>query len=556
MEQASVKTKKSSVKKASATTAAVGGGVAESSSAALSSSSEVPATTPTGGSGPTAGQFEALQQLVYGLTESLEQQRTQPGSSFLTDDELLDQELQQNAGQEQIGLIDLELLDGEGQGQVRMPLASQEVVVSNEVEDDLPQVRFAGACSQGPPISENLAMLVNKAVFTATEKSAIDELIARYPAPSNCDNLVVPAVNQAVWGLLPRHLKSQDLGFRFPQSQLVSGIAAVSSVFTDLKTAGDSSYKPLLKVLGEAVLLLSACTQSLSIKRRELLKPALRQDLKSLCTPNIPLGTELFGTLHESVKDLQSSRNLLKPQSRGGSGVYRGANASAYRFTPYNRGFRGAQTTGQCKLNLSRNKLLASQKNSRLRCESLPKQRELPVHEVRTPTVHSTTTEVVAEDGDKHVSSVAMLNSPFPFAGRLRLFQDAWRDITQNQYIIECVNGIKIKNLNNPIQSVIFPLQFSATESKAIDKEINILIAKGAIVQVEHCLGEHISNIFTRPKPNGSLRVILNLKKLNTFVAYEHFKMDHLANILPLIQQICFFLLYRPHRCIFFISGA
>jgi len=43
-----------------------------------------------------------------------------------------------------------------------------------------------------------------------------------------------------------------------------------------------------------------------------------------------------------------------------------------------------------------------------------------------------------------------------------------------------------------------------------------------------------------RPKKDGSYRMILNLKPLNEFVAYYHFKMDTLQTTLKLMRPKCF----------------
>ena len=50
---------------------------------------------------------------------------------------------------------------------------------------------------------------------------------------------------------------------------------------------------------------------------------------------------------------------------------------------------------------------------------------------------------------------------------------------------------------------------------------------------------EYISRIFARPKPDCSLRLILNLKNLNQFVNYHHFKMDALASVINLMGKDC-----------------
>ena len=43
--------------------------------------------------------------------------------------------------------------------------------------------------------------------------------------------------------------------------------------------------------------------------------------------------------------------------------------------------------------------------------------------------------------------------------------------------------------------------------------EIRKLLVKGVITKCEHEIGEYITPIFMRQKPDGSCRLILNLKK-------------------------------------------
>ena len=46
---------------------------------------------------------------------------------------------------------------------------------------------------------------------------------------------------------------------------------------------------------------------------------------------------------------------------------------------------------------------------------------------------------------------------------------------------------------------------------------------------------QFVSTIFLRPKKNGKFRMILNLKKLNSYVEYKHFKMDMLTSCINCI---------------------
>ena len=49
-----------------------------------------------------------------------------------------------------------------------------------------------------------------------------------------------------------------------------------------------------------------------------------------------------------------------------------------------------------------------------------------------------------------------------------------------------------------------------------------------------------MSNIFCRPKKDGSVRIILNLKRLNKMVDYHHFKMDTLNHAIALMTKGCY----------------
>ena len=58
--------------------------------------------------------------------------------------------------------------------------------------------------------------------------------------------------------------------------------------------------------------------------------------------------------------------------------------------------------------------------------------------------------------------------------------------------------------------------------------------------EVDHSEGEFISPIFIVPKKDGAYRMILNLKKINEKVSYNHFKMDTFETALKLIKRNVF----------------
>lgn len=65
-----------------------------------------------------------------------------------------------------------------------------------------------------------------------------------------------------------------------------------------------------------------------------------------------------------------------------------------------------------------------------------------------------------------------------------------------------------------------------------IETEISKLLTKNVIAEAEF-----ISKVFTRPKNDGSHRLILNLKRLNEHVTHKHFTMKSLQTAAQLIKQ-------------------
>ena len=125
-------------------------------------------------------------------------------------------------------------------------------------------------------------------------------------------------------------------------------------------------------------------------------------------------------------------------------------------------------------------------------------------------------------------------------AGRVAHFLPKWKQITSDTNIISDVTGVKIEFDTPPVQHNFKQTKFAPEEEAIIRSEISSLLAKQVIEPAEHEPGEIISNIFLRPKKDGSHRLILNLKELNQSVSYVHFKMETLSSILKLVEQNAF----------------
>ena len=132
----------------------------------------------------------------------------------------------------------------------------------------------------------------------------------------------------------------------------------------------------------------------------------------------------------------------------------------------------------------------------------------------------------------------AILPRPLQLAGRLQHFLSNWKLLTRDQFILEMVVGIQIPFTSFPHQSRVPPLTFhNQSEQVAIDQEISEMLQKGAIQVVSPMNGEFLSSVFLVKKKDGGNRPVINLKELNSYVTYQHFKMEGLYLLKHLIQM-------------------
>ena len=101
------------------------------------------------------------------------------------------------------------------------------------------------------------------------------------------------------------------------------------------------------------------------------------------------------------------------------------------------------------------------------------------------------------------------------------------------------IAGETIEFSSHPFQQSFAPNSICKDHVALVEEEICSLNKKGVIVPCDHDLGEFISPIFTVPKKDANVRLILNLKKLNTFIQTSHFKMDSIHTVLKLVTPNC-----------------
>lgn len=83
------------------------------------------------------------------------------------------------------------------------------------------------------------------------------------------------------------------------------------------------------------------------------------------------------------------------------------------------------------------------------------------------------------------------------------------------------------------------PSAFNQSQHDILAVEIGKLLRKGALKVSSPEPEEFVSPIFLRPKPDGSYRMIINLKLFNEFTQYCHFKMDALESAVRMMKPGC-----------------
>ncbi|KAM9967323.1 hypothetical protein ACTFIR_007563 [Dictyostelium discoideum] len=130
-----------------------------------------------------------------------------------------------------------------------------------------------------------------------------------------------------------------------------------------------------------------------------------------------------------------------------------------------------------------------------------------------------------------------------PVGGRLFHHKQVWKELGLPNFCQEVVNGLKVHLLLN-FKPMPNPIPFSIPEgpkSDCITKEVQDLLLDDAIEQVlpnRYSKRVFYSNVFTVPKPGTTLhRPVLDLKRLNTYINNQSFKMEGIKNLPSMVKQ-------------------
>ena len=126
-----------------------------------------------------------------------------------------------------------------------------------------------------------------------------------------------------------------------------------------------------------------------------------------------------------------------------------------------------------------------------------------------------------------------------PIAGRLQFFIKNWQVVANDPWVFSAISGYHVPFTITPHQDFLPSHKVSVEDVLSIDKELGELIQKQAI----HLVSEHdyngtgfVSSLFVIPKKEGGQRPVFNLRHLNQFIKYEHFKMEAIHMLRDLLK--------------------
>ena len=125
----------------------------------------------------------------------------------------------------------------------------------------------------------------------------------------------------------------------------------------------------------------------------------------------------------------------------------------------------------------------------------------------------------------------------YPVGGRLRHFLGNWKLITQDNFILQIVQGLEIPFLETPMQISCPCPQPNQMNCILIDQEVQMMISKEAVKQVSACPDQFLSPVFLVQKKDGGQRPVINLKRLNQYVEYQHFKLEGIQALESLVKK-------------------
>ena len=162
------------------------------------------------------------------------------------------------------------------------------------------------------------------------------------------------------------------------------------------------------------------------------------------------------------------------------------------------------------------------------------------VDKTKNPKVLSSLVPLTEEVGGAVAVKAANRNEQLPVGGKLVHFKDTWINLfPQHTEIVRKISlGILIAFDDVPPSLLRYLLELPSNNKVAdLQNAVQKLLLSRAIEEVMDTTSPgYYSRLFLVPKPDGSFRPIIDLKKLNQFLVVPSFKMETLFSIIAALQ--------------------
>ena len=287
-----------------------------------------------------------------------------------------------------------------------------------------------------------------------------------------------------------------------------------------------------------ATTLMGNIHSKLNNKRKELIGKTLPADVKEVCSAQREVTTQLFGDdLGKAVREAKELNKLSNDLSPG----YRPPRKPAFSKTPAPKPHKWVPD-GNTRV------AMAQVANILLGITPIRPQigsRVFISDDAPTGGGEKQITRV-SNNHNAFVASVEKLKSHLTNkvktfqAGCLKQHKASWEALTSDSEVLSTASGLPVEFETTP-HLPQRPNRFAKAEQQIIiHQEIEKLLKKGVIKKSILEEGEIISPIFLRNKPDGTFRLILNLKEANKHIDSIHFKMETINSILKLVRPNCY----------------
>ena len=105
-----------------------------------------------------------------------------------------------------------------------------------------------------------------------------------------------------------------------------------------------------------------------------------------------------------------------------------------------------------------------------------------------------------------------------PVGGRLSRFRKNWEKVTQDSWVLQTVQGLRLEFFTVPPYQVIEQPKLDVERSQALSKEVYKLYQKRAIIPTTNDEIGFVSPVFVVPKTGEKWCPVINLKALNVYM--------------------------------------